>query len=139
MFLEWLRPRSTEAKQKLPMTHNVANQTSSPRHQSSPPNGWLVQPNAGPWEKVPWWMFWPQGARRKSWRLDRSGSMWLPCWEYQHEAFVAREALENYCAPRIFTGDAEQGSPATQAPDTHRHRPAGNGMAGSLHRGRVHL
>lgn len=52
-------------------------------------------PNPGDWHVTPRWIFWRPTRRRNSWYLDRTTSTWYPCWEYQHEAFVAREALEN--------------------------------------------
>src|SRR5579859_1407127 len=67
----------------------------------------------GPWQPVPWWMFWKDGRRRRRWKWNGSG--WGPNWEYQHVAFVAREALEDYCAPRTFAGEA-----AGQAADQDR-------------------
>ena len=71
-----------------------------------------VMPEPGKWEPVPWWMFWPEGRRRKSWRLLRGCAVWTPKWEYQHVAYVAREALEDYCAPRHPAG-ATQAAPTT--------------------------
>jgi hypothetical protein len=80
-----------------------------------------VPPNLSPWENVPWWMFWKDGRRRRAWRLDPTGAVWLPRWEYQHVAYVAREALENECATRT-AGIAE----TTQAPpDRDRPLPLG--------------
>jgi hypothetical protein len=49
-------------------------------------------PTSGYWHLRPWWIFWQPTHRRRSWR--EAGDMWIPYWEYQHVAFVAREALE---------------------------------------------
>ena len=71
------------------------------------------------WEPVPWWMFWKDGRRR--WRRQWDGSGWKTVWEYQHVAFVAREALEDYCAPRSFAGEE---CATQQAPTQDRYQSA---------------
>lgn len=50
-------------------------------------------PCPGPWHATPRWLFWRATMRRQTWEYDTSG-IWLPCYEYQHPAFVAREFLE---------------------------------------------
>lgn len=80
-------------------------------------------PSNGPWEPTPRWLFWRPTMRRKTWRLD--GDVWLPCYDHQHPAFVAREALENYCAPRPSPGE---GCSASQGRNTDSDRPSRRGV-----------
>lgn len=61
-----------------------------------------MMPNLGAWEPTPRWIFWQPTMRRRSWKLD--GDMWLPAYEYQHPAFVAREILEE----RFASTDQDQ-------------------------------
>lgn len=53
------------------------------------------------WEDTPRWMFWKPAKRRLI--IPPRVSSTHSLYEYQHPAFVAREALENYCAPTQFT------------------------------------
>lgn len=91
------------------------------------------QMTPSPWQHVPWWMFWKDGRRRRNWQWDGSG--WKSKWEYQHVAYVARQALEDYCAPRSTAGESQ--APPTQNRDTstsdwdvagsyHPDRPSGS-------------
>lgn len=57
-------------------------------------------PVEGPWMPTPAWLFLKPTMRRRSWWLDGTNSLWRPCWEYQHPAFVAREIMEKSFAPR---------------------------------------
>lgn len=97
-------------------------------------NAPTMMPRQGKWEQTPRWMIFKPSMRRKSWKLvgaspDSPGDMWLPVWEYQHEAFVAREALENYCAPRPTSGE---GTYAQQSARIHRPQAADRVSASSI-------
>lgn len=71
-------------------------------------HGHPLPPSAGPWEPAPRWMFWRPTMRRWRWGLNRGKDTWLRRYEYQHPAFVAREALAKQFLPSADHGVATQ-------------------------------
>lgn len=93
---------------------NFSQHTQTPESQNA---GQAAAPSTK-WEPTPWWMFWRPSMRRFR-GYGQIGRTSVPnsrklLYEYQHIAFVAREALENHCAPRTFAGAETQQGP-TQA------------------------
>jgi hypothetical protein len=71
------------------------------------------------WEKTPWWMIWKPSMRRVSQYVfkKRSGKFIGAIYEYQHPAFVAREALAKRFDPDeqpVLGRQAQAGRPTRQ-------------------------